>query len=294
MMMVKKLLASLLYGATPRLRPYEGQCLEQFREKLGPDASSLFRRQLDARPLVRRHAQGKMVLFHFPEGTQSHLPRFSNRAPELRVARMVLKAESGEQLRSDIVFHEGRISSLEFSKPPKTILSAGEFQLQKVDIYQDLMTRNSCAPSGSADDSTGLLNELCQRFDLKDLVAPVSERDLSRYLAQTPTVFPDDLVALLRETNGFSVRGWTFYGTNPRRLVIPDENLQITAEDAEGNALCFREDETTPAVLLYDQIDNETKKIWSSFLDALTEVLRRSRARNHRRDSTTLSNQTGH
>lgn len=124
-MAMRQLLRKLVFGGTRRFRDYELTCIVELRKKLPPDCASRLEAQLaDERWLLQRSAKDRMVIFDFSRD-QAGLTLMPNTEPELRVATVTLGSGSAANaIKCDIVFHRGRISSLEFSDSPSHLRDA--------------------------------------------------------------------------------------------------------------------------------------------------------------------------
>lgn len=269
---MKSFLTRLLYGGTSRLRNYESFCIDSFKDRLSSEAGMLVETQIKAVDLIQRFSQDKLVVFHFLKGDESALPLFPNRLPEFRVARVVIQSTSSHsEIRCDVVFHRGKLSSLEFSRPPKS-LTTTTLRCERVEIFEDLMQEPSVTEKTPlTSGKTKILDEIRSKLPVSDILPPVTEIELKKFLNRLSTTVPEDYVQLLHETNGFSVNGWRFYGTKARKLVQSDSNYWLIMEKG-GKALCFREDTDSPIVLSYDQVNDEVSEVGKQFIDSLMKV----------------------
>ena len=266
--MLARLVKRLVYGGTAGLRSYESACLERLCGVLPNGARSILEGQVAAIELVQRFSEDRMVTVHFSEN-QEKLALFPNRLDECRAARMHVRSQASRAAISvDVVFHRGRLSSIEYSRPP-AIVSEGPLVFEHVEVLQDLLHVGS-EPALPVQVGGPLLQRIQGRVPLLDILEPAPERRISSFLAPLGEV-PADYAALLRETDGFSVDGWRFTGTKARRLLLHGD-VWLVAETSEC-ALCLREQATEPSVLYLDQIDDECTIKGASFVECFLEVL---------------------
>jgi len=271
------LLRRLLFGGSTRLRDHERRMLDCFGQALPDEARRRLEAQLGALRNVQRFAKGKMVTFHLKEEPASEDLLFPNRSPELYAARLRVKPP-GQSLRitCDLVAHRGRISSLEFSRPPDPVQS-GELECGKVEVLEDLLAAARPAPAAAPAVALGEnLKRLASRGELSGVEAPAPEVERVRFLERLGAAVPNDYVRLLAETNGFEVGGFRFLGTRARRIVYPDSNYQLLAEDGQ-TALAVREGQEFPTLLVLDQIYESVREAGASFVDAFLGVRERPR-----------------
>jgi hypothetical protein len=269
--MLKKLLAYLAYGGTARLRTYELACIDSMKALLPPNGASVLEQQMSLVELVQRYSNDRVVLVHFPENGKEAVPLFPNRSEECRAARVQLRSTSGKAVTADVVFHSGRLSSIEFSRAPRKLLESG-FSAGTADLLQDMTGEAPPMGEGSVDIQAGsVLAEIGREGRLEKVVGPAPEKDVSAFLSILGAV-PADYTALLRETNGFAMGQWRFMGTRARRVILPSEALWLVAETGEL-ALCFAEGSAEPTVLFYDQIDDDCRATGQAFVPALLGML---------------------
>lgn len=221
--------------------------------------------------LVQRYSNERVVLVHFPENGKEAVPLFPNHSEECRAARVQLRPTSGKAVTADVVFHSGRLSSIEFNRAPRKLLEGG-FTAGKAALLQDMTAEAPAMGDGSVDVQAGsVLAEIGREARLENVVGPAPEKDVTDFLSTLGAV-PPDYIALLRETNGFTIREWRFMGTRARRVILPSRALWLVAETGEL-ALCFAEGSMEPAVLHYDQIDDDCRATGQAFVPALLGVL---------------------
>ncbi|MBV9470594.1 MAG: hypothetical protein JOZ57_15250 [Abitibacteriaceae bacterium] len=266
----------LIYGGASKLRDYELCCIECLKNKLPSAVHSILEVQVKDIDSIHRYSNDKIVLFRFlRKNLETTLPLFPNNSPEIYVARLTLR--SVPNTTCNVVFHEGKILSLEFSHPPRSALKQ-PFICHKVEILEDLLH----APlvehtSSSMSDDTGMLKRIRTYFDISNVLPPPEENKIEKFLVLVSTALPEDYVNLLHETNGFSVKDWCFYGINARSVVLPDTNYWVVAEDTKNAlALCFREGETSSIVIIYDQINEDFQETGQYFVEAFIQAVAKS------------------
>jgi hypothetical protein len=232
------------------------------------DARAILEEQLAQIALVQRFADDKMVTIHFLD-RQAQLPLLSNRSDECRAVRMQVRSQMDHHcsMAADVVFHGGRISSIEYSKPP-TCLLEGAVVFESIEILKDALHPETRPEAHSLKRS--LLDRVRDQFPVRDVLAPASVDQTSKFLALLGRV-PTDYAGLLRETDGFAVKDWQFYGTNARRL--PSHGGIWLVAEASDSALCLREASEEPLVFYFDEIDDELAVKGTSFVDAFLHAL---------------------
>jgi hypothetical protein len=270
--LVKRLLRRLLYGGSRSLRAHEERCFEAFSAALPTEAADILEVQLTAIDLIQRFSNDKLVVLHL-NVEEKEVPLLPNQAPELYAGRIWLSTpEATHRITCDLVTHRGRLSSLEFSERPGP-LAHREVHCERIQLFQPLLQEQKDAPSPSHRVSYGpILGLLRGQVEITQVEPPVQAEELRRFLGREGSVVPGDYVELLSETDGFSVAGWRVLGTKTRRIVHRDANYQVLAEDPQ-NALCAREGQEVPGVMLYDQIADEFTELPGSFVDSLLKAV---------------------
>jgi len=269
-MPLKRLLAHLIYGGTTRLRPYEQACVERLKALLPHDGVSLLEGQLSTVELIQRFSNDRLVLVHFAESSKGSVPLFPNRSEEFRAARVQLRPMSGGAVTADVVFHVGKLSSIEYSRAPRKALEAG-FTIEAAKLLEDLMAEAPTDLQPSEVQPGSLLAEIGRHGRAEHIIGPAPEKTVAAFLSMVGAV-PADYGTLLSETNGFSAGEWRFMGTRARRVILPNRTLWLVAETSEF-ALCFEESSADPSVLLYDQIEDECRAMGEAFVPALLEAM---------------------
>jgi hypothetical protein len=113
----------LLFGGSTKLRPYERSILKRAAAELEEADSATLLQQVESFDRVQRSLNDRMVMFHFR----------LNSAPASRmavigdahcVAKLKLRGKSGRS-NAAVISHQGLLSSLEFSRPPKALFAQG-------------------------------------------------------------------------------------------------------------------------------------------------------------------------
>lgn len=265
----------LLGGGTLRPRPYEKWCLEHFYAAFSPDAQRILSAQLADVDLIQRFSDDKLILFFFKNDKKSDFPRFSNTSEELYAARLRIRhAVSLQRMKCDLVTSQGRLSSLELDRAPKSLKPA-DMICEGVSIFHDLTLPSPTAIELKIDvDRQPILARIGLLFPVAEARPPVSQQEIQSFLEQLAAAVPPDYLELLVETNGFDVNGWTFYGTSSRQIVLPEANYQLLAE-RDPLALVVRQGQEGSEVFLFDQINAELGMANNSFVEAFLNVISR-------------------
>lgn len=260
---LSRLFYRLLYLGSSKLREYEVCCLNCLLQYLSKEQGEILNAQIKSINLVQRFSTDKLVVFHFSE---LDMPLFRNQADELNSARATINSKTSSVF-CDFVFHKGRISSLEFNKPPKSLDDG--FECSKVEIYEDL---SISVPYDVLKRYDGILDILARKYQIKDALVAASDIDIIKFTERLNTHLPQDYLKLLRVCNGFSIQNWHFPGTNARRIVRENSNCYLLLE-SEEQSLCVFENQTFPKIFLLDFINDNTEEVSNSFLNALEQTL---------------------
>ena len=264
-----RILRRLIYGGGGSLRDYEAACLAAIAQSLPPDAGPILELQVRAVEVIQRFSDDKLTVLHTRELEDREL--FPNRRPELRAATFAIGATEPDPRRigGTLVLHHGRISSLEFDPTPKS-LPRGAVGVLEVKVRDDLLERPSAGSPTAGAEQPEILPALPGRLGAADVEEPASAADRAAFLESLATATPDDYRQLLAATDGFVTGRWRFLGTSARTLAQPETTYVVAAEREDSTAaLCFRSGQRTPAVVLYDEIDEEEVAEHTEFLPAL-------------------------
>ena len=262
-MMMRRLLRRLLYGGSSRFRDYEGQVLSYFVQHLPPPARGVVELQLGAVDTIQRFSEDKLVVVHL---RSTHLPLLANRTPELRVARVKAGDGTRKPLQCAVVFHEGKLSSLEFNRAPRSL--ASPIQCELVEFLADVTGdgRDADETESKPASTAGLLSRLQAAIPLTQVLPPAPAGERDRFLRSVPRV-PADVAALLEASNGFVSGRWRFLGTAARTIVLPEVTYVVLAEREDSQAaLCLRDE--THAIVYYDEINDEETVAGPGFVEA--------------------------
>jgi len=104
----------LIFGGTAHLRPHEVAVLDALATVLSPSDRSILAQQVSAVSTVQRFQRGRQVNVYFGAANP---PMLSNLSGSFCLGR--LRAQTAvPALSVHVITHLGRLSSLEFSKPP--------------------------------------------------------------------------------------------------------------------------------------------------------------------------------
>lgn len=266
---MKSFFARLLYGGSSKLYEYESLCIDCFLKKQNSEIQIIIDKQIKLVDVIQRFSKDKIVTLHFLK--KENVPRVENRAAELTVARVTIDEVSNfSSFFCEIVFHDGLISSLEFNRPPKS-LAVNSYHCVKVVEFSNLNVKSS-AIKQAQDFIPQLLGRISNKFEIKNILPPVSPSERDSYIFRLNTELPVDYLELLCETDGFSVEDWQFHGTNSRRIMRDNENYQVLAENDE-RAICLLENNTSPQVFYLDQIKDEVTEEGENFINAFLKIL---------------------
>ncbi|MDP9192914.1 MAG: hypothetical protein M3P06_14530 [Acidobacteriota bacterium] len=115
---IKQVFRRLLFGGSKKLRPYERAVADSVVDALADDIAVIAREQLRAFDFVQRAAHDRVVTFYFSEP----IARFARTDTHV-LGSALLRAASGSA-RAQLIAHGGRLSSLEFTSPPFSLVKA--------------------------------------------------------------------------------------------------------------------------------------------------------------------------
>lgn len=274
--MIARLFRRLFYGGSSSLRNYEASCIDCLRTRLSAEARSILDSQLEAIELIQRFSDDKLVTFHLKKGRGEAFALFPNQSPELYVAKMDIRQNEGKAMTCELVFHRGRLSSLEFNCPPRN-MEPHTTDCDKLEIFENLMSSPKSSSCADEPDVQGkMLDTIRSRIAISDVIAPASQTEREEFLKRLSVIVPDDYRALLIDTNGFVAGVWRFLGTRGRNIVLPDRTYYVVAERADAQAaLCFRESERRPLVIFYDEINDDEQPAGDRFVESLLRVVQK-------------------
>ena len=268
-----------------RLRLVEAVCIDAFRKELSPDLRGILDIQL-RQFWSQRYPGGKKVTFiYWSKKRERSVPRFANRARDLVVATVVLASTDGSLRRAecDIVFDEGVIRVLEFTRLPK-VKKRAALSVEKVILHEDpsRAVSEKSEPVAGSSISGECVRRLQNALRIEEIKPPASAEVISAFAKRARTALPADYVDLLSETDGFKTQGWEFYGTHAWRILEPDANYLVVAESPEEElAVCFREEQTQPEVLTYNRLTNEAISKGAEFVEVLIRVVSEGKVGEH-------------
>jgi len=261
-----KFLTRLVYGGSSTLRDYERACLLKVASALDTHRGESLQKQIEGIELVQRFSDDKLVAFHYlkKKGT---LPVLPDKGDEIELARLEIGTGRAKRV-AKIVLHEGVLSSLEFSSPPKQ-LAASAVNDAKVSTRKTAELDAGKIAVPLPDD---FMPPVRSRFAIRDVLSPAPEATQVAFLERHGAALPGDYRAMLKLTDGFKVGDWTVLGTRVQTLVLKPQNLTVLAE-SDPSLVCVVTDSTAGQVLLYDNIDDDVVKQAASFEEIISQVL---------------------
>ncbi len=277
---MKRLLVRLIYGGSSKLRPYEQACLDYWKDSLPAEAICILNRQLKRFDLIKRYSKGKLVVFYWSDDWSfSSWPAedlFPQHGEEVRVARIKLSVFSGgkkRNLKVEIVFHRGRLSSLEFNAPPK--IGKGKFEVIGLDKLADPLAVE--VSSGHTLETpvklTGWLGELV-KIEVLNIKSPLLSAEQEMLLKQIDATLPVDYIEMLKQVDGFECVPCTVFGLSAiRKVVRPDGNYYILAEIAEKGDIAVLQESKTAMLFYLAYESDEAETMGTSFTSTLRNKL---------------------
>ncbi len=257
----------LLYGGTTQLTGYEQQCIDCLCEKLTEDARIILRGQLTNIRLIQHFSDNKLVVFHFPDDRQ--LPLFPNRSSEVYAARLSINNSS--HTMCDFVFHQGKLSSLEYSRTPNFFDE--QITCGALDMNVNMMLPNEDNTKLSDVQFIGRVRLLEEVATLSEVLPPASNTRISNFLKWLSTPATSDYVEVIRQTNGFIANDWRFNGTEARTIIQENATLALLAESA-NQAICLNRSTFSPRLLVLDFEDDLLVDVETDFITTLVNLIR--------------------
>lgn len=234
----------VLYGSSFKLRPYEQTVLEAWRNHLSPDAVALLNAQLKHLVSYQRQMGDRLLCFFAlerkPNASVPDDVLFPCRIGSCVVALMRLSGTgelaTKDKIRAEIYLHKGRLSFIEFNKPPQKSLEQGA-NVTKVEILRDPMV-----PATDED------------------VVDAKRRE--EVLKAIQSKLPEEYLQWVGEGKEISFHEWTVYGL-PKIRKIPqrDGNYYLLAEREGMGAVGVKEDEMSGQLYYLDYGDDRGEKI---------------------------------
>ena len=217
---------------------------------------------------IDRHPPGKFALIKYAED-DGGIRRFEDRSVEL-LAGYVFLTSAQSKVRADIFFEDGLLVAIKFNRRPSS-LNSGSISINDARF---LLAPGEAEASNRSPDGP-LLSKLASAGTPTSVGPPASNERREVFISRLETPLPAEYVALLAETDSFTVGDKVFEGTHQRTIVWPDQSLQLVFENQEQTlALCFVEGTATPEVFLLDQIAHELTPWGDDFVDAAIRFIR--------------------
>lgn len=277
---LKYWLSRMLYGGGSKLRPYEQACVDRWRDNLDSVASGILLRQLSRFNLIQRQAHDRIVAFYcVGDGANKPWPSedlFPLGGDEVRVARLKLRAQgvgAVSQVKADIVLHDGRLSSLEFSTLPKH----ATFEVADLEVLADVMGSLPSTDAGAVMSKAEFAGWLLRWSHCPGFVArhPLRPEDRDKILKQIDAVLPQDYLVMLEETNGFRCDACiVFDPSSVYKRPRPQGNYYVLAEVCGKGDLLVEEDNASPKLYFLGEGEDELRDAGTSLSSALQDACR--------------------
>lgn len=274
MRILRFMLPRWLYGGTRTLRPHEVYCIDEWKNKLSPAAAKILDRQLQRFNLIQRSSGGTIITFYDLDdrnySTWTDTDLFVNRSSELTAARIWFYSQPPTQptrIKADIVLHNGRLSSIEFSKPPKSLTAV--FTASKVQAFVDPM-QPLPSPSKATHSTTidrGITQTLLH-LSATNLREPRGQVETNRLTQIIDARLPIEYLQLMSLTDGLTAANWRVFGLSEiRRIVQPTGNFYLLAEATDGRAVGVLQESEDEQLYLISPEKDEPEIIHLSVLD---------------------------
>jgi hypothetical protein len=279
--MLRRFVNRLIAGGTRRLRPYEQECLAIWQNGLSADGKRILQSQLARFDLVQRLSKDKIVTLYSAED-----PGFRNwptdalfpmRDDEVCVARILFHPQTPEretELKADVVLHKGRLSSVEFSRPPAKSLRIDP-AVARLEMFADPMKpyRGRRDPV-SLRDLTGWVRDWAIQRKARNLRRPLSPSEREPQLACVDADLPPDYLDIVAQTEGMELPGAVIRGLSElRRIVLPEANYYILAEIEARGELGVPQAARQPRIAYIDGEDHEVRDVGPSLRAAMDRLL---------------------
>ncbi|NLW49187.1 MAG: hypothetical protein GXY86_17875 [Firmicutes bacterium] len=224
-----------------KLRPYEKECIDNWKSKLSEDAKLILEKQLSILSFQRQSNEKLLYFFYKKDPTCKNwsndmLFLLKDSGKDIHAASLWLKSSSkktNSNLRAEIILYEGRLSTIEFNKPPKDFFKDKNENaiVEKCILLMDPMIPGISQSYLIPNQLIGWLNQWTQKWKLELIKPPLSKAQRENLIKQKDTTFPKDYLELISHTDGFKVNHCEIHGLSSiRSIVWPDNNFYILAE----------------------------------------------------------------
>lgn len=128
----------IVYSGALTLREYELACVLNWMQRLSPMASVILKNQLSRTTWIKRQSDDKILLFS-PKTAAWYQERwspdcfFSNRSEETVAKALLRPANRDSNLTAEMMVFDGRLHSIEFNRPPRSVFGHyKEFRLKSL------------------------------------------------------------------------------------------------------------------------------------------------------------------
>jgi hypothetical protein len=171
------------------------------------------------------------------------------------------------------MLHRGRLSSLEFTVPPKEILSSADVKIARLREWLDPMRADARdVPQEGPPVLSGQLRAWIEEHSISDLRKPQSRNDINAHLAQFGIVVPNDYRELINQTDGLRIGNCTVLGPSRiRKIVLPEKTICVLVEIMHRGIIGVEQQSESGELLFLSNEDNEFRSIGYSLLAALDQ-----------------------
>jgi hypothetical protein len=258
MRIFRSILHLLLYGGTRTLRAYEVACIDAWKSNLSPQATAGLDRQMRHFNLIQRTPGGALVTLYDstdPNGAAWDASDFfALRTSEVTAARVWLRCPTSQDesdIKADLVLHNGRLSSIEFNKQPRSLRIG--FKVVRIKLFLDPMQPGILGEQISSFDIPGPLGHVLRELKATDLRKPLPDCERRRLLRTIDALLPDDYLSFVQGTEGATIANWRINGLSEiRRLVQSDQNYYLLAESNDQRAIGVAQGESKRPFVIID------------------------------------------
>ena len=248
--MLVKFLKKLLFGGSFSLRDYEKKALRCFMETLGRKEKVTLGNQIENVELIQRYMGDRKVNIYLKKETE----RFINTGHELKVATVDMFHDNKKENVCSLVFHEGLLNSIEFSK--KLGKNSSGFLYKINTVWAELSELSEEDSSNKL--FVGYLQKLNGKGEVRNLKPPVEDNTREAFLKDVGN--SADLHLFLEITDGFELDKLVFKGTQSLENIIEDQSFVVVALYEKGLIFLDNCDDTVK-FSFYDPVNEEI--LWS-------------------------------
>lgn len=185
---------------------------------------------------------------------------------------------NGNKYNANFKCYNGYIDGMTIKPRTRGILNKENITVTKFKMYNDPMEKLDLEvidePYASGEAFTGALRELAEKYKLQDAKKPIAPEKRKTLLRVSEVKWPEDLLALLEHTNGFTINEVTVNGFGQLEDVAVEDGNYLVLAEGPGGVLAMKQSKRNTR-LKYISVEDETdtRDLGDSFLPALEKFL---------------------